>query len=137
MVEEQTGFTVVEVVATLIIAVLYITMFFQMYLLIDKVANDSYKLSTTNLTTYAKVAKYENKAFANITTPGGASYTEVEDYSSELLVGLPGTKSGKVYTAQISPTLKAVLVRTIYGETGSNKRTIEYVTYIQQNGLGR
>lgn len=132
--QKESGFTIVELLATLIIGSLYVTVFFQMYGLIDRVSSDSYRLAQSNQTVYARVQEYENRAFADIPILNGETPAEVEDFTASLPNDLPDPVEAKVLTAQITPTLKALTVRATYGPTG---QIIEYVSYIQESGLGR
>lgn len=135
--EKTNGFTVVELMVTLIIAALYVTVFFQLFTLSDTVSNASFQLALADQTTYGKLQQYENRSFAAIPVLNGSTPTQVEDFSSQLPTTLPKPYIGQVLTAQITPTLKAVTVRTTYGPSGSSQRIIEFADYIQQSGLGR
>lgn len=130
--QNQSGFTTVELLSTLIIAALFIAIFYQLYLVIDATVTKANYLAVANEITYAKVQQYENMSFNAIATPGGTSSAEVEDYSASLPTTLPGTETGKVSTALQTPTLKAVNVKTSYGT-----QVIEYTVYIQESGVGR
>ena len=136
--KSSAGFTVVELLTTLVIAALYIVVFFQMYTLVDGVSADANRLAQSNQITYQKVQQYENRNFSTIQVKNGTTLTEVEDFTSTLPAGLPAPKEAKVYTAEVTPTMKVVTVRTKYGNTLANpKRVIEYSVYIQESGLGR
>lgn len=138
MQQKQDGFTVVELLTTLVIAGIYITVFFQLYTLVDTVSSNAYRLALTNQVTYRKLQQYENRNFNDIQVLNGATLTEVEDFNGELPANLPGQKEAKVYTASITPTLKVLTVRVKYGNTTANPdRIVEYSSYIQQSGLGR
>jgi type II secretory pathway pseudopilin PulG len=131
------GFTIVELLITLVIAVLYITIFFQLYTLSDTITTSTYQLAQADQITYRKVQQYENRSFAAIPILNGSTPTQVEDFTSELPTTLPSPYSAVVLTAQITPNLKAITVRTTYGPSGSAQRVIEFADYIQQSGLGR
>lgn len=133
----QSGFTVIEVLVTLIIAALYVTIFFQLFTVADQVSGTSYLLAQADQITYRKVQQYENQSFATVPVLNGTTQTVVEDFTSELPANLPSPKSAQVLTAQITPTLKSVVVRTTYGPAGSAQQVIEFSDYIQQSGLGR
>lgn len=135
--DNQSGFTVVELLITLIIAALFVTVFFQLFTLSDTISNASFQLAQADQITYGKLQKYENRSFAAIPVLNGNTPTQVEDFTSELPTTLPSPYVGQVLTAQITPTLKAVTVRTTYGPAGSSQRIIEFADYIQQSGLGR
>lgn len=133
----DSGFTVVELLVTLVIAVLYVTMFFQLYTLSDTITTSTYQLAQADQITYRKVQQYENQTFASIPIINGSMPAQVEDFSPELPATLPKPYSAVVLTAQITPTLKAVTVRTTYGPSGSAQQVIEFADYVQQSGLGR
>jgi hypothetical protein len=138
MSHKQSGFTVVELLTTLIIAALYMTMFFQLYTLIDTVSSNSHRLALANEVTYRKLQQYENKNFDDIQVVNGTNLAEIEDFKAELSTNLPGEIEAKVYTAEITPTLKVLTVRAKYGNTVADPdRIIEYSSYIQESGLGR
>lgn len=134
---DQSGFTVIEVLVTLLIASLYITVFFQLYTLADTISSSSFLFAQADQVTYRKVQQYENRNFANVPVLNGTAQTVVEDFTSELPATLPAPKSAQVLTAQITPTLKSVRVRTTFGPAGSSQRIIEFSDYIQQSGVGR
>lgn len=134
---KEQGFTIVELLATLIIGALYITVFFQLYGLVDRVSTDSYRLAASNQIVYEKLQEYENREFDSISILNGETPTEIEDFTSTLPSDLPDPVEAKVISAQITPTLKAVTVRATYGASGEGQRIIEYVSYIQESGLGR
>lgn len=131
------GFTVVELLVTLIIASLFITVFFQLFTLTDTLSSDSFQLAQADQITYRKVQQYENRNFSTIPVPGGTTPTQIEDFTSELPTTLPAPYKAIVLSAQVTPTLKALTIRTTYGLTGSTQRIIEFADYIQQSGLGR
>lgn len=130
------GFTTVELLSTLVIAALFIAIFYQLYVTIDVVATRANHLALANETTYGKLQQYENTSFQDITTPGGTTSAEVEDFTSNLPAALPGPKSAKVSTALLTPTLKAVNVKTTYGSGGA-AQIVEYTVYLQESGVGR
>ncbi|HWZ66172.1 MAG TPA: hypothetical protein VNX65_05290 [Patescibacteria group bacterium] len=131
------GFSVVELLVTLVITVLYVTIFFQLYTLSDTVTTTTYQLAQADQITYRKVQQYENRSFASIPVINGSTPTQVEDFTSELPTTLPAPYQAIVLTAQMTPTLKAVTVRTTYGPAGSAQQVIEFADYVQQSGLGR
>lgn len=130
------GFTTVELLSTLIIAAMFLAIFYQVYITGDAVSTRSYHLVLANEVTYRKLQEYENVEFQSITTPGGTTPTQVEDFADELPTNLPVPATAVVSTALLTPTLKAVNIKTTYGE-GATERIIEYTTYIQEGGIGR
>jgi len=130
------GFTTVELLSTLIIAAMFLAIFYQVYVTGDAVATRSSHLVLANEVTYRKLQEYENREFQDITTPGGTTPTQVEDFADELPESLPVPTSAVVSTALLTPTLKAVNVKATYGEDAT-ERIIEYTSYIQEGGVGR
>ena len=133
---KQSGFSTVELLMTLLIAAAFLAIFYQLYITADSVATKSSHLTSANEVTYAKLQEYENKNFQSITTPGGTTPTQVEDFSASLPSSLPKPVTAVVNTAILTPTLKAVDVKTVYG-SGGGQQIIEYTTYIQESGVGR
>lgn len=130
------GFTTVELLATLIIAGTFVVVFYQLYATADVVATRSSMLARANDITYRKLQQYENTSFRTIPTPGGTTAAEVEDFTGELPDNMREGASAVVNTALLTPTLKAVNVKTTYGVNG-DQRIIEYTAYIQESGVGR
>lgn len=135
-VESNKGFTTIELLSTLLIAASFLAIFYQLYITGDAVATRSNHLVLANQVTYGKMQQYENAEFQAITTPGGTTPTQVEDFADELPTNLPVPTTAVVNTALLTPTLKAVNIKTTYGE-GATQRIIEYTAYIQEGGVGR
>lgn len=133
---KQAGFSTVELLSTLLIAAMFLAIFYQVYVTADGVATRSGHLSSANEVTYGKLQEYENRNFLLITTPGGTTPTQVEDFAASLPSDLPKPVTGTVSTAQLTPTLKAVDVKATYG-SGGGQQVIEFTTYIQESGVGR
>ncbi len=134
--ERQSGFTTVELLSTLLIAAAFVAIFYQLYVTADGVSTRSAQLATANEVTYRKLQQYENSSFGAIDTPGGTMPTEIEDFSDDLPDNLPQPVTALVSTAILTPTLKAVNIKTVFGAGGS-QRIIEYTTYVQESGVGR
>lgn len=132
----QQGFSTVELLSTLVIAAIFITIFYQLYVTINIVATRANHLALANEATYGKLQQYENTDFQDITTPGGVTSAEVEDFSASLPTALPSPRVAKVSTALLTPTLKAVNVKTTFGQDGA-AQIIEYTVYLQESGVGR
>jgi Tfp pilus assembly protein PilE len=130
------GFTTVELLSTLIIAGMFLAIFYNLYITADAVSTRSARLVAANEVTYRKLQQYENKDFQDISTPGGTTPTQIEDFVSEMSSNLPTPVTSVVNSALLTPTLKAVNVKTTYG-TGGGQQIIEYTTYIQESGVGR
>jgi competence protein ComGC len=144
--KNEKGFTVVETLITLMVIGLSIGTFVQAFVSIKVISYKGLYVATANTLAYAKLQEYENKTFASIpvtaiTAP--ATITEQEDFTSTMPSNLPKPVSAKVYSTNLSNTLKQVYVRIKFGErqgstdcTGQ-QRCIEYSTFIQLRGIGR
>ena|SRR5687768_14949022 len=130
------GFSTVELLYTLVIAGMFLVMFYQTYVIAEALSGKAYDLARVNEKVYQKVQQYENRDFSTIPTPNGTTPTEVEDFAPELPDNVAQPVIAKVFTAALTPTLKAVNVKATYGSGGS-QRIVEYTTYIQESGLGR
>lgn len=131
----QRGFTTVELLTTLVIAAMFLAVFYQVYVAADVVATRARHLAVVNEAAYRKLQQYENSSFRSITTPGGTSPAQVEDFAADIPSTVPGPVTATVNTALLTPTLKAVNVRVAFGENG--ERIVEYTVYIQESGVGR
>lgn len=137
IIESESGFSVVELLITLIIIGVFFgsfTLAFTSIQGINKKAND---VMDANQLAFSKVQEYENKSFNSIpsTTPAG-SLVEVENFSASLPGTLEKPKTGKVYINTISPTLKQVVVTIEFGSNSSIRR-VQYGDFIQAQGVGR
>lgn len=130
------GFSTVELLYTLIIAAMFLTMFYQTYVIAEALSGRAYDLARVNEKVYQKVQQYENREFTTISTPNGTTPTEIEDFVADLPDNIAQPATAKVFTAALTPTLKAVNVKATYG-SGNSQRIVEYTTYIQESGLGR
>lgn len=135
--ENQSGFSAVELLITLIIIGVFFgsfTLAFTSIQSINKKAND---VMDANQLAFSKVQEYENKSFNNIPAPSpGGSLVEVENFSASLPVKLENPRVGKVYVNTVSPTLKQVVVQIEFG-SGSSVRRVQYGDFIQLQGVGR
>jgi hypothetical protein len=132
----QWGFGTVELLVTLLVASVFIIVFYQLYVTVGSINNRAYLMAQATKVAYAKLQAYENKDFAVIPTPGGVSSASIEDFKGELPTTLPSPKTAQVSSAVITPTLKAVDIKVTYGAEVA-PQIIEYTTYIQESGLGR
>ncbi len=136
-IETEDGFSVVELLITLIIIGIFFgsfTLAFTSIQGINKKAND---VIDANQIAFSKMQEYENKSFTSITTttPIG-SLVEVENFSSSLPTKLEAPRTGKVYVNTLSPTLKQVIITVEFG-SGSAIRRVQYGNFIQAQGIGR
>jgi prepilin-type N-terminal cleavage/methylation domain-containing protein len=135
--DRSEGFSIVELLITLIIIGVAFGAFMMTFTTIQNINKKALDIANANSVAFAKMEEYENKAFASIpsTSPIG-TLTEVEDFSSTLSSKLEKPRVGKVYVNTISGTLKQVVVTIEFG-SGASIRRVQYANFIQVNGLGR
>lgn len=131
------GFSVVELLITLIVIGVVFIAFTTSFASISNISKKGTDVATAGQLAYAKLQEYENLNFASLpsTAPTG-TLQQVEDFSASLPGILEAPRSGLVYINTSSPTLKQVDVKVAFG-SGATQRYIEYVTFIQKNGSGR
>ena len=136
-VHSEGGFSVVELLITLIVIGVVFGAFTTTFTSIQNINKKALDVNSASVSAFSKLEEYENKNFTTLptTTPGG-TLVEVEDFSSTLNTTLEAPRVGKVYVNTISPTLRQVVVTVEYG-SGPAKRVIQYATFIQRSGLGR
>ncbi len=133
----ESGFSIVELLITLIIIGTTFGAFVVTYTTIQNINKKSLDIVAANNLAFAKIQDYENRTFASLpsTTPAG-SLQLVEDFSSSLPASLQSPRVGQVHINTVSANLKQVVVNISFG-SGSNIRYIQYADFIQSNGLGR
>lgn len=131
------GFSVVELLITLIVVGAVFIAFSTTFAGVQNITKKGKDIAVASQHVSAKLAEYENLNFNSLpsTTPVD-TLQEVEDFSASLPTVLEQPRSGKVYVNTKSISLKQVLVRVTFG-SGPSQRFIEYVTFIQKDGLGR
>jgi type II secretory pathway pseudopilin PulG len=131
------GFTVVELLITLIVVGVVFLAFTTTFAGVENISKKGTDVASASTAAFAKLQEYENLSYTSLptTTPTG-SFQQVEDFSSSLPSVLETPRSGLVYINTASNTLKQVDVRVTFG-SGPSQRYIEYVTFIQKNGVGR
>lgn len=136
-IKNQAGFSVVELLITLITIGVVFGAFLTTFTTIQVINKRSLDINTANSLAFAKMQEYENKTYDQITdtTPSG-TLVEVEDFSGDIPDTLENPRIGKVYVNTVSNTLKHVVISVEFGEGGS-KRTMQYANFIQQQGVGR
>ena len=135
--KNQYGFTIIELLITLMVLSIAFTSFMTIFLTIDGVSDRTFDLVTANDAAFTKMQEYENRDYLNIPVGDIASNYEVEDFTSSLSSDLKNP-SGKVFAQYegLSLTLKRVDVRVTY-EVGNDPKVIEYANLIQISGVGR
>ncbi len=137
MKQNSGGFSVVELLITLVVVGVVFIAFTTSFASISNISKKGTDIATAGQLAYAKLQEYENLSFASLpsTAPIG-TLQQVEDFSASLPGVLEAPRSGLVYINTSSSTLKQVDVKLTFG-SGSTQRYIEYVTFIQKNGAGR
>lgn len=131
------GFSVVELLITLIVVGIVFTAFTTTFAGVENISKKGTDVALASQITFAKLQEYENKNFNSLpTTAPTGTLQQVEDFSASLPGVLETPRSGKVYINTLSNTLKQVDVKATFG-SGATQRYIEYVSFIQKNGLGR
>ncbi len=135
--EADDGFSIVELLITLIIIGVAFGAFITTFTTIQTIHKKAIDINQANSLAFAKIQEYENKNYDTLpaTTPLG-SLEEVEDFSPSLPVTLESPRIGKVYVNTVSDSLKHIVVNIQFG-SGPSQRTIQYGNFIQKNGLGR
>lgn len=133
--KDNKGFTVVELLVTLLVAGIVFIAFATTFSGIENITKKGSDQALAANAAFSKLQEYENMKFTSLpnTTPAG-TLQEVEDFSGSLSGALGSPRTGKVYINSQSPSLKQVVIRVSYG---SSSRFVEYVTFIQKNGVGR
>lgn len=133
----QRGFSVVELLITLIVVGVVFVAFTTSFAGIENISKKGTDIAIASQQTLAKLEEYENLNFNNLpTTAPTDTLQQVEDFSSSLPGVLETPRVGKVYINTKSNSLKEVLVKVTFG-SGASQRYIEYITFIQKNGVGR
>lgn len=135
--QNEDGFSIVELLITLIIIATAFGAFMVTYTTIQNINKKAVDVNKANALAFAKVQEYENKSFASLpnTTPTG-SLQQVEDFSSTLPNSLESPRVGRVYINTLSGNLKQIVVTIQFG-SGSAQRLIQYGDFIQRNGIGQ
>jgi prepilin-type N-terminal cleavage/methylation domain-containing protein len=136
-IETEDGFSVVELLITLIIIGIFFSAFTLAFTSIQGINKKANDVIDANQIAFSKMQEYENKSFPSITTtvPTG-SLVEIENFSGSLPTKLEAPRVGKVYINTISPTLKQVIITVEFG-SGSAIRRVQYGNFIQAQGIGR
>lgn len=137
MPSKEEGFSIVELLITLIVIGVAFGAFVITYTNIQNINKKAIDVSTANSLAFAKIQEYENKLYTSLnnTTPTG-TLVEVEDFSSSLPSTFEKPRTGKVYINTMSGNLKQIVVTVQFG-SGPTQRVIQYADFIQRNGLGR
>jgi len=131
------GFTVVELLITLVVIGVLFTSFTTTFAGLENISKKGNDVTLASTQAFSKLQTYENLNYTSLpTTAPAGTLVEVEDFSGSLPTSLESPRVGKVYVNSSTSSMKQVLVRVTFG-SGSSQRFIEYVTFIQKNGVGR
>lgn len=135
--KNEAGFSVVELLITLIIIGVAFGAFVTTFTSIQNIFKKGIDINTASSLAAAKLEEYENLNFNSLpnTTPSG-SLQQVEDFSASLPSTLEKPRTGIVYINTVSGTLKQVVVDIKFG-SGASQRQIQYADFIQKYGIGR
>lgn len=133
----EDGFSVIELLVTLIVISVVFVAFTTAFAGIENISKKGTDIALANQHAFTKLQEYENLNYTNLpaTTPTG-TLQQVEDFSASLPAALETPRVGKVYINTQSSSLKQVVVRVTFG-SGPSERFLEFVTFIQKNGVGR
>lgn len=141
MLKKEQGFTVIEVLMTLVLSAVVLTVGFQLLTIGNQLNSRTEVLLAANSTAFAKIQEYENKDFDSINASGDTTPFEIEDFSANLQTlsdGFIKEGTGKVY-ANYTPNSQSLIKLSVIIDYkyGSKFRKMEYGTYIQLGGVGR
>lgn len=129
------GFTIPELLITLFILSTAFFSFTTFFVTVDNVASRAQARAIGDTAALSKIQEYENMEFSSIPIGVMASNYEVEDFTSSLDAALFEPRSGKVFVEPLSSDLLKVNVVITYSFSSSTD--IQYITYIQESGIGR
>ena len=132
--DSSAGFSVVELIATLVIAALAVILVSNMYATAGRLFDRTDDLMVANSLAYNKLEKYEGYRFEDI--PFRTDGQPQETFDSEVPTSLPGPREGKVYITEQTSTMKYIFVRVKYG-VGADEKVVEYGSLVQAGGIGR
>ncbi len=146
--QEQQGFTIVEVIVTLVVLSLFLTGFFQAYLLLESQRINVVRQAKASDIAYVNLGKYPAKP-ANLDCTTNASgtvlgstksgrTTNTYNFVAETDVSLLGTTNQEVVAYApngcdtTTPTaFKGGMVKIVSTVEYSGNRSVQHVTYVQ------
>ena len=134
-VDNTDGFTIPELLITLFILSTAFFSFTTFFLTVDNVASRAQARAIADTEALTKIQEYENMAYSAIPIGMMSNDYEVEDFSSELDNALFAPRSGTVAVEPLTADLLKITVRVTY--SFSSTTDIQYITYIQESGIGR
>jgi prepilin-type N-terminal cleavage/methylation domain-containing protein len=138
-INDQSGFTIIEVITTLIVMTILLTVVAQIVTLSNASAARTRRYDVANSLAFSKVQEYELKDFDSIPIGTSANNYEVEDFTAAVLANGEATYQTVSATVTSEPRSGSlILLGVIIDYTyGSDSQTIEYSTFIQVGGVGR
>lgn len=135
--EDEEGFSVVELLITLVIIGTTFGAFMVIFTTIQTINKKALDIGTANSIAFTKMQDYENTPFGALpnTHPAG-TLVQVEDFSESLPRSLEAPRTAYVYINSVSGSLKQIVVSIRFG-SGADQRQIDYANFIQNGGLGR
>lgn len=124
------GFTLVEMLITVVILGIAITTIAALYYSMQKVQNSSRNLDLATRAAQTEIEVLRNNSY-NSLTPG-----QNIDFTSSLPAQLPGNKTGTVVVSQPTDGLRRVDVSVTYNNNGTSK-TVELSSTIGVIGIGK
>jgi type II secretory pathway pseudopilin PulG len=111
LIRNETGFSIVELLITLIIIAVAFGAFMVTFTSIQGINKKSIDINNATESAYTKLQEYENKSFSTLpTTSPSGTLVQVEDFSSSVPAGLEKPYTALVYVNTQSPTLKPILL---------------------------
>lgn len=112
---KRAGFTVVEVVVTIVFLGFVVLSITQLYLSIERVQEKTTWLQTASHAAQAEIEALRNNNYNSLTDG------QVIDFTSQLPTTLPSPRSAKVVVSEPQSGLKKVDVTVSYGDHGSTR----------------
>lgn len=123
------GFTVVELLVTLVVAGLFILSLNTMYTTQIYISQNGRDISTINSFVEGKVEELRSQGFLN-TSIGNS------DISNELPNAINQPRSAILSVSELNPATKKVVITINYNEQGKSQ-TYKYATLIGELGVGQ
>lgn len=130
MIRKQSGFTVVEVIVTIVLLGFVVIGTTELYMSIQRIQE-----KTTWLQTASRAAQTEIEALRNNNYNGLANGQTI-DFTSQLPSALPGPRSATAYISEPQSGLKKVDITISYSDHGS-KREVKVTSLIGVIGISQ
>lgn len=137
--QNQAGFTLVELVITLMVVATAFVLLSSAYATATRLADRNDDMLEVNAVAYEVLQRYENRLFDDLVgdeTDEDDPSTTYTDFSDDIPTSVAGPTSGRIYIKSITPSLKYLFVRVNYSSS-TGDQVLEYGTMAQRGGLGR